>query len=239
MEEDKLYTELKQLRYLLAKVVGTQDLPKRDQFSKEAVKKAASEFRKLQTQRGEWVPEDDISKIIRTAGYHRPGRFIIEKFNFKNYFIRARTYYFSRNDLVALNKELKARKINLGLYMDLEEDKEKFHKYLTDLRQGKKRRPRFKIPENLTDITSEPYNHPPKEKVLKHIDSLMEEYESFKLNEFIDIFQDDYARVKHIYYFDRYIEPVKRKQCDKWCFEFNYAQTALKEIKKIRSQVIY
>lgn len=123
--------------------------------------------------------------------------------------------------------------------MNLEEDKEKFHKYLNDLRQGKKRRPRFKIPENLIDITSEPYNHPPKEKVLKHIDSLMEEYESFKLNEFIDIFQDDYARVKHIYYFDRYIEPAKRKQCDKWCFEFNYAQNALKEIRKIRSQVIY
>lgn len=74
--------------------------------------------------------------------------------------------------LLALNKELKARKINLGIYMKLEEDKEKFHKYLNDFRQGKKRRLSFKIPENLTDITSEPYNHTPKEKVLKHIDSL-------------------------------------------------------------------
>ncbi|WP_282126994.1 hypothetical protein [Marinifilum flexuosum] len=238
MEEDKLYTELKQLRYLLAKVVGTQDLPKRDQFSKEALKKAASEFRKLQTERGEWISESDISKVIRTASYGS-GKFIIEKFKFKNYFIRGRTYYFNRKDLVALNKELKARKINLGTYMKLEEDKEKFHKYLHDLKQGKKRRPRFKIPENLTDITSEPYNHPPKEKVLKHIDSLMKEYESLKLNEFIDIFENSHAMVKHIYYLDRYLEPSKRKQCAKWCFEFNYAQTALREIKKIRSQVIY
>ena len=239
MEEDKLYTELKQLRYLLAKVVGTQDLPMREQFSKEVVKKATSEFRKLQTERGEWIPENDISKIIRTAGYYRSGKFIIEKFNFKNYYIRSKNYYFNRKDLVALNKELKSRKINLAKYMELVADKEKFHKCLHDLKQAKKKRLRFKIPQNLTDITSEPYNHPPKEKVLRHIDTLMEEYESFKLNEFIDIFQNCYAMVKHIYYFDRYLEPSKRKQCNKWCFEFNYAQTALKEIKKIRSQVIY
>lgn len=238
MEEGKLYTELKHLRYLLAKVVGTQDLPKRDQFSKEAIKKASSEFRKLQIERGEWISEDDISKVIRTAGY-RSGRFIIEKFEFKNFFIRGKQYFYSRKDLIALNKELKARRINLGIYMKLEEDKEKFHKYLNDLKQEKKRRPRFKLPEELRDIDSQPYNHPPKEKVLDHIDSLLKEFEADKLVEFIDIFNDDYAMVKYIYYFDRYLNPVKRKQCDKWCFEFNYAQTALKEIKKIRSQVIY
>jgi hypothetical protein len=44
MEENRIYEEVRQLRYLLAKVVGTQDLPKRDQFSKEAVKKAASKL---------------------------------------------------------------------------------------------------------------------------------------------------------------------------------------------------
>lgn len=238
MEEDKFYLELKHLRYLLAKVVGTQDLPKREQFSKEAIKKAASEFRKLQTERGEWISEDDISKVIRSASYHS-GKFIIEKFGFNNYFVRGRKYFFNRKDLIALNKELKARKINLGKYMELEEDKDKFHKYLNDLKQGKKRRPRFKIPEELEDITSQPYNHPPKEKVLNHIDELIKEFEKLKLIEFIDIFNDNYAMVKHIYFFDRYLEPIKRKLCDKWCFEFNYAQTALKEIKKIRSQVIY
>ncbi len=239
MEEDRLYSEIKHLRYLLAKVVGTQDLPKREQFSKEAIKKAASEFRKLQKERGEWIPEHDISKIIRSAPYS-PGKFIIEKFEFKNYYIEGRYYYyFSKKDLQALNKELKARKINLKKYMELEEDKEKFHQYLEDLKQGKKRRPRFKIPEQLQNIESQPYNHPSKEKVLKHIDDLMQEFEYDKLIEFIDIFHDNYAMVKHIYYFDRYLEPAKRKQCDKWCFEFNYAQTALKEIKRIRSQVIY
>ncbi len=238
MEEGKLYTELKQLRYLLAKIVGTQDLPKREQFSKEAVKKAASDFRKLQTERGEWIPEHDISKIIRKAGY-RAGRFIIEKFNFKNYYIRGQQYFFSRKDLIELNKELKARKINLGKYMELEEDKDKFHKYLDELKQGKKRRPRYKIPDQLKDIESQPYNHPPKEKVLAHIDVLMEEFNNDKLIEYIDIFNDNYAMYKQIYYFDRYVDPDIKKKCNRWCFEFNYAQTALREIRKIRSQVIY
>lgn len=67
----------------------------------------------------------------------------------------------------------------------------------------------------------------------------MREYEKDKLVEFIDIFRESHAMMKSIYYFDRYLDPAKRKQCDRWCFEFNYAQDALAEIKKIRSQVIY
>lgn len=91
----------------------------------------------------------------------------------------------------------------------------------------------------MQDVNSQPYNHPPKEKVLAHIDVLMAEDEKYKLVEFIDIFQKKYAMVKHIYFFNRYLDPIKRKQCDKWSYEFNYAQNALKEIKRIKSQVIY
>ncbi len=238
METEKLFNEMKQLRLLLAKVVGTQDLPKREQFSKEAIKKASLEFRKLQTERGEWIEDYEISKVIRSAGF-RSGRFIIEKFGFKNYFKRGHQYFFNRKDLMALNKELKARKIHLGTYMKLEEDKEKFHKFLSELKQGKKRRPKYKIPEQLENICTQPYNHPPKEKVLKHLDDLMQEFEKDKLVEFIDIFQESYAMVKHIYHFDRYIDPSIRRKCNKWCFEYNYAQNALAEIKKIRSEIIY
>lgn len=238
MEVDKLYAEIKQVRTLLATVVGTQDLPKKEQFSKEALKKAAAEFRKLQIERREWIQESDISKVIRSANYGS-GKFLIEKFGFSNYFKRGKQYYFNRKDLIALNKELKARKINLGTFMKLEEDQEKFHKYLDELKHGKKRRPKYKIPEQLGNIESQPYNHPPKEKVLKHIDDLMQEYEKDKLVEFIDIFRESYAMMKFNYLFDRYLDPAKKKQCKRWCFEFNYAQDALAEIKKIRSQVIY
>lgn len=52
----------------------------------------------------------------------------------------------------------------------------------------------------MQDVNSQPYNHPPKEKVLAHIDVLMAEDEKYKLVEFIDIFQKKYAMVKHIYF---------------------------------------
>lgn len=42
--EEQIYSELKQFRYLLTKVVVSQDLSKKVQFSKEAVKKAAAEL---------------------------------------------------------------------------------------------------------------------------------------------------------------------------------------------------
>jgi len=238
MESEKILKEVKQVKTLLAAVVGTQDLTKREQFSKEALRKAASEFRKLQVTRGEWILDREISKVIRSAPYYSC-QFIIEKFGFTNYFKKGRSYYFNRKDLVALNKELKARKINLATYMELDEDKEKFNKYVLELKQGKKKRPRFKIPENLKNIETQPYNHPPKEKVLDHLKSLMDEYDRDKLVEFIDIYDGSYAMVKHIFHFDRYLDKDLKKQCSKWCFEFNYAQKARNEIKKIRTQAIY
>ena len=76
MEEEKIYAELKQLRSVLSMVVETQDLPKTEQFLKEAKKKAATEYRNLQSERGEWIPGDEISKIIRSALYGA-GKFII------------------------------------------------------------------------------------------------------------------------------------------------------------------
>lgn len=241
MNEEKIHQELKQLRIYISKVVGTQDLPKKEQFSKEAIKKAAAEFRKLKIERGEWIPEHEINKVIRSVKHqHQAGRFIIEKFQFKNYFIRGWQYYFNRKDLLALNKELKARKIHISTYMELEEDKEKFQKYVQDLKIGKKRRPKYKIPKELENIFTEPYNHPPKERIDAHIKVLLEEYERCKLVQYVDIFPSrTYAIFKRQYHFDRYLDKGIMKQCKKWCFEFNYANKALREIKKIRSQVIY
>jgi uncharacterized protein with von Willebrand factor type A (vWA) domain len=74
---------------------------------------------------------------------------------------------------------------------------------------------------------------------LQHIAELMQEFENDKLVEFIDIYDKNYAMFKHIYYFERYLYAAKKKQCIKWYFEFNYAQKALSEIRKNRSQVIY
>ena len=41
---------------------------------------------------------------------------------------------------------------------------------------------------------------------------------------------------KSKYFFDRYLEPGVKKQCKKWCDDFNYAKHALNDIVSIRSE---
>jgi hypothetical protein len=171
--EEQILKEIKELRSILSKVIGSSDLPVKQQFSKEAISKAATEFRKLSIERGEWIKEDDISKIIKKAPYHS-GKFIIEKFEFTNYFKWGRTLYFNKKEIIALNNELKKRNINLKRYIELIKDQEKFKKYLEEVKnpQRAKKRPRFKIPDELKNIETYPYHHPPKEVVKKHIETL-------------------------------------------------------------------
>ncbi|MBA7514990.1 hypothetical protein ES705_07952 [subsurface metagenome] len=119
--ETQILEEVKQIKKLLARVVGTQNEPKRKQFSSEAIQKAAQEFRKLEIQRGQWIIEHDISKVIRNAPYSC-AKFIIERFGFKNYFKHGRYLYFKKMDLIALRNELKRRNINLRRYMELLDD---------------------------------------------------------------------------------------------------------------------
>lgn len=104
--QDKIFTEIKQIRRLLSELVGTTDLPVPQKFSKEAITKAAKEFRKLSIERGQWIPSDEIRRIIKHADWNS-GKIIIEKFEFTNYFKRGSTNYFNRKDLIELNKELK------------------------------------------------------------------------------------------------------------------------------------
>jgi hypothetical protein len=235
--ENEILKEIKALRVLLSQLIGTSDLPAKEKFSKEALAKASSEFRKLAIERGEWIPEHEISRIIRKAPYS-PGKFIIEKFGVTNYFTRGKSLYFNRKDIIALNKELKARNINLERYMEYEQDREKFLKYVESIKNGTKRK-RFKIPEDLKDIQTAPYHHPPREIVMNHIQSLKEEFEKHKLAEYIDVYNDSYAMFKFDYAFDRYLNKDLKKRCQDWCFQFNYANTALKKINNIKSEKIY
>jgi len=88
--EGRILSEIKQIRKLLSQLVGTTDLPVKQKFSKEAISKAAKEFRQLSIERGEWIPRDDIHKIIKHASWNS-GKIIIEKFEFTNYFKRGHT----------------------------------------------------------------------------------------------------------------------------------------------------
>ena len=65
--EEKILDEIKQIRKLLSEIIGTSDLPAKEKFSKEAIAKAAKEFRKLSIERGEWISSHDIDKVIKHA----------------------------------------------------------------------------------------------------------------------------------------------------------------------------
>jgi hypothetical protein len=235
--EEKILDEIKQIRRLLSKLIGTSDLPSNERFSKEAISKAAYEFQKLTIERGEWSPDNEIHKVIRTAPYC-PGKFLIEHLGFTNYFKRGRELYFNKKDLQALNKELKERKIHLDKYRELEYDREKFENLVKgiNLPKGTKTKKHYKIPEGLQDITHKPYATETEELARKEIESLMGEYNKFDLSEYIELYNgktQGYFRYTHS--FDRYVKPELKKFCKEWEFKFNYANTALKimlEIKK-------
>ena len=70
------------------------------------------------------------------------------------------------------------------------QDKEKFQKYIDSISQtnGNNKRRRFKIPEGLESIFSEPYSPPNEELVRNEIKALLEEYDKFDLSEYVDLY---------------------------------------------------
>jgi hypothetical protein len=234
MMEEKVYLELKKIRNLLSELIGTSELPAKEKFSKNAITKAAKEYRKLAIERGQWLSNHDIDKVIRNAPW-RAGKIIIEKFGFTNYFKRGSTFYFNRKDLVALNKELKKKNINLSEYAELLEDQDKFQKYLQSIETGKRKR--FKIPDELKDINSKPYSPPQEDIVKDEINKYMEEFAKFDLSEYISLYEGKtYAMFKYDYTFDRYLDPKLKKFRKDWCFKYNYTNNALKKIVKLKSE---
>jgi Ca2+-binding EF-hand superfamily protein len=236
--EEKIYDELKQIRRLLSQLIGTSDLPTSERFSKEAISRAAKEFQKLTIERGEWIPDNEIDKIIRTAHYC-PGKFLIERMGFTNYFKWGREHYFNKKDLQALNKELKERKIHLDKYHTLFFEKERFDNLVRGIKipKGTKTKKHYKIPEGLQNITDRPYSQETEELARKEIETLMEEYKKFDLSEYIELyFGKTQAYYRYEYSFDRYIKPELKKYCKDWCFKFNYANTALKTMMEIKKE---
>lgn len=232
--EEKILKEIKQIRLILSELVGTSDLPASERFSKEAISKASKEYRKLAIERGQWLSNHEIDTVIKNSPW-RAGKIIIDKFGFSNYFKRGSTFYYNRKDLIALNKELKKKNINLKEYADLLEDQEKFHKYVNSINTNKRKR--YKIPDELRDINSKPYSPPSEELVKNEIKKLMDEFDRFDLLEYISLYEGKtYAMFKYDYTFDRYLDPKLKKYCKDWCFKFNYANNALKKIVKIKAE---
>jgi hypothetical protein len=230
--QKQLVVELKEIKSILAKMVGIGDSIE-PTFSEEALNKAAKDFQKLCIQRGDWVKEDDIKKYIPKAPW-RAGTFIRTEFKFSNYIKKGREHYYSKNHLIALGKELKERNVDLGRYMELIEDKANFQKSLEVLAKSKKQKGRnkpYQLPTGMKDITTSDIPNPSVDLVKQDIANLKDEFHQNKYSEYIDIYRNGHAMMKHIYWFQKYLEPGLKNRCKKWCENFNYANEALTRMK--------
>ncbi len=238
--EEKILAELQALKTLIAKLIGTPDLKGENQFSIEAIEKASKEFRKLSIARGEWVESSDIKKYIKTAPYNG-GNFLRDEFEFTNCFKRGSTYYYNKQDLIALGLKLKERNVDLGRYMELKADKDKFEKYVAgilnpDVKNTKRKR--FKLPEYLKDITTSPATPPDPEVIRAELKKLKDEFFEHKLSEYIDIYKGNYAMAKDFYRFKKYLNPELTRKIYRWIEDFNLANQVIEELTKKKEKFI-
>jgi hypothetical protein len=230
--EKLILKELKELKSAISKLIGTSDLPVKEQFSKDAILKAGKEFQKLSIERGDWVKDHDIDRYLKNAHY-RAGTFIREQFGFSNYFKRGQNFYFNKKDLIALDKELRKRSVDLGRYMEYMEDKAKFKKSLEMAKENnkvRKNKKAFHLPHDMSDITSAPAKAPSLDIIKKDIERLKQEFFQYNLSDYIDIYKGNHAMMKFIYHFEKYLEPELKKRCKRWCENFNYANHALESV---------
>lgn len=220
----EIVNELQAIKSILANLVGTYNMPEGERFSIDALNKAAERFQKLSIERGDWIEEWDIDKVIKSAPW-KAGAFIRSEFGFSNFFKRGKKYYYNKEDLIALGKELKDRNIDLKRYSELVADEEKFQKYLASVKTSSKK---FTVPDGLSDIVTLPPKAPSAEIIKEHLNKLKEEFFKNKMSEYVDIHKGTHAMMKFEYQFDRYIKPEVKKLCRKWCDNFNYANNALK-----------
>lgn len=236
--QQQILQELKELKAAFGKLIGAAEST--DPFSIETLTKAASAFKKLSIERGEWIAESDFNKYIKGACY-QAGVFIRTEFKFSNYFKRGHTYYYNKVDIIKLGKELADRKIDLGRYMELKQDQEKFKKYVAQAKKNKvwnQERKVYLVPNNLKDVTKGEMKAPDLSDVQQDLARLKAEFFEFKLEEYIDIYHGNYAMTKFIYIYEKYIKKEVKSRCVKWCKEFNYANDAIQGLTNKKAKFL-
>src|SRR5688572_33410453 len=126
--QKQILVEIKELKSILSRLVGTSELHSEEQFSKDSLDKASKLFIKMAAQRGEWVKEDELGKYIKADW--RAGSFIRSEFGFNACIKDGHYYLYNRNALQKLGQELKARNIDLKRYMEYKRSEIEFQKKL-------------------------------------------------------------------------------------------------------------
>lgn len=230
MEEKKeVLIELKSLKTLIAQLMGSANPTAKNPFSKDELVKAEKEYKNLCIQRGEWIDTHDIPKVIRSAPWDA-GSFIRDEFHFTNYFKKGRSYYYNKKDLIALRDELKKRNIHLERYMELKKGKDKLEERINSIFTGKKKAKPFKLPARIKDIQPSEAKKPDIDIVKTYLKELKKEFFDNKYEEYIDIYGGNYAMMKHIYYYEKFIKPEIRSSTKRWVDNFNYVNTTIKMI---------
>lgn len=227
--QKQILSELKELRLVISKLVGSADLPVKEQFSIEKVDKAAKEFKNLLLKRGEWISEHELYRYFKDVNFG-VGKFIREEFNFSNYYKQGQSYYYNRKDIQALSKSLKDRNVSLGKYIELRADQENFKKKIAVAalnKRASKKKIAYSLPNDLYDIAASESPKPDLEPIKEDLKDLETEFFEYKLGEYIDIFKNSYAMVKFEYSFSRYHPTEIKRRSKSWCERFNYANHAL------------
>lgn len=226
----QILSELREMRSILAQLAGTNDLPVQDQFSKEALAKAAKHFKKMEIQRGEWVKENDIGKYIKADW--RAGSFIRNEFGFTACIKNGYYYLYNKKALQLLGQELKARNIDLGRYMEYKRCEVEFQKKVTNNKKVKKGKRPYEIPSDLKNIATSDPPIPDVELIKRDLEDSKTEFFHHKMTEYIDIYKGNHAMMKFVYHYEKYLDPQVKRRCKKWCDDFNYANNAIELITK-------
>lgn len=238
--QKQILAELKELRVIVSKLIGSSDLPEEEQFSIEKINRAAKEFRKLFISREDWVSESDLYKYLKGTHYGA-GKFIRKEFGFSNYFVQGNTHYYNRTDILNLAKALKERNVSLGKYIELRTSQDSFKKYLAaaaiNKKASKKKFP-YNLPDDLENITASESPKPSIELIETDLRNLEAEFFEYKLADYIDIFKNSYAMVKFEYSFSKYYPSEVKQRSKKWCERYNYANHALVLLNQKRPKFI-
>jgi len=231
--EESILNEIRDIKLILAKLIGTADRSVENPFSEEELNKAAIDFHKISVERGEWVNDAMIKKYIKSAPDWNPGHFLRTHFDFSNWYKKGHDYLYSKRDLIALNEELVKRNIDLARYREMLEDKAAFERSLTRPKKPNKKtsggKP-FKMPDGIKNITTSPVPKPDADIVKQDLTKLKQEFTENNYAQYVDVYKGIHAMMKDLYLFRKYIATDIRHRCKKWCDDFNYANRALKEI---------
>jgi len=229
-QQDIIFKEIQELKSILSIVIGTSDRVGEDQFSAEAVADAAKIFKRMSVERGDWVEEKALGQYLGPCPFNA-GKFIRKEFAFQNWIKRGHSYLYSKRDLIALGQELKAHNIDLKRYQEFLDDKAAFNKRAA--KQPQQQLPKGKpytFPKGIKNITTSEIPKPDPALFHQDLARLMRAFREENLGAYVDLYKGTHAMLKHIYYFEKYLEPGLKRRCVKWCEEFNYANHALELI---------